>query len=56
MHKGVWSENMKVRDHLKYLGVDERISPVLWPGVKNSPNVAHACRKKRLKLAPCLGV
>jgi hypothetical protein len=24
-------------------------SPVWWPGVKNSPNVAHACRKRRLK-------
>jgi hypothetical protein len=22
---------------------------VWWPGVKNSPNVAHACRKRRLK-------
>jgi hypothetical protein len=24
-------------------------SPVRWPGVKNSPNVAHVCRKRRLK-------
>jgi hypothetical protein len=23
--------------------------PVWWPGVKNSPNVAHKCRKRRLK-------
>jgi hypothetical protein len=26
--------------------------PVWWPGVKNSPNVVHACRKRRLKWAP----
>jgi hypothetical protein len=25
---------------------------VLWPEDKNSPNVAHACRKRRLKWAP----
>jgi hypothetical protein len=25
------------------------VTPVWWPGVKNSPNVAHACRKRRLK-------
>jgi hypothetical protein len=29
-----------------------RLTPVWWPGVKNSPNVAHACRKRRLKGAP----
>jgi hypothetical protein len=23
--------------------------PVWWPGNKNSPNVTHACRKRRLK-------
>jgi hypothetical protein len=28
------------------------ISPVWWPGVKNSSNVTHACRKRRLKWAP----
>jgi hypothetical protein len=27
-------------------------SPVWWPGVKNSPSVTHACRKRRLKLVP----
>jgi hypothetical protein len=26
--------------------------PVWWPAVKNSPNVAHVCRKRRLKWAP----
>jgi hypothetical protein len=26
--------------------------PALWPGVKNSPTVTHACRKRRLKLVP----
>jgi len=25
---------------------------VWWPGVKNSPNVTHACRKRRLKGGP----
>jgi hypothetical protein len=23
-----------------------------WPGLKNSPTVTHACRKRRLKLVP----
>jgi hypothetical protein len=27
-------------------------TPVWWPEVKNSPNVAHAWRKRRLKRAP----
>jgi hypothetical protein len=24
-------------------------TPVWWPGLKNSPTVTHACRKRRLK-------
>jgi hypothetical protein len=32
-------------------GSEVKITPVWWPGVKNSPNVAHACRKRRLKWA-----
>jgi hypothetical protein len=30
----------------------ELMSPVWWPGLKNSPTVTHACRKKRLKWVP----
>jgi hypothetical protein len=26
--------------------------PVWWPGLKNSPTVTHACRKRRLKWVP----
>jgi hypothetical protein len=26
--------------------------PVWWPGLKNSPTVSHACRKRRLKWVP----
>jgi hypothetical protein len=28
------------------------VSSVWWPAVKNNPNVANACRKRRLKWAP----
>jgi hypothetical protein len=28
------------------------VAPVWWPGIKNSPNVTHACRKRRLKWGP----
>jgi hypothetical protein len=31
---------------------DLSLFPVWWPGIKNSPNVAHACRKRRLKWVP----
>jgi hypothetical protein len=27
-------------------------APVWWPGLKNSPTVTHACRKRRLKWVP----
>jgi hypothetical protein len=30
----------------------DEISPVWWPGLKNSPAVTHACRKRRLKRVP----
>jgi len=41
--KGRWQNNITA-----YNGA----SPVWWPGVKNSPNVTHACRKRRLKWGP----
>jgi hypothetical protein len=28
------------------------VFPVCWPGLKNSPTVSHACRKRRLKWVP----
>jgi hypothetical protein len=28
------------------------IDPVWWPGLKNSPTVTRACRKRRLKWVP----
>jgi hypothetical protein len=33
----------------KIYAVDNKLPPVWWSGVKNSPNVANACRKRRLK-------
>jgi hypothetical protein len=33
----------------KNLNLLSSIIPVWWPGVKNSPNIAHACRKRQLK-------
>jgi hypothetical protein len=28
------------------------LTPLWWPGLKNSPTVTHACRKRRLKWVP----
>jgi hypothetical protein len=28
------------------------LTPVWWPGLKNSSTVTHACRKRRLKWVP----
>jgi hypothetical protein len=32
-----------------FIDFERAYAPGWWPGVKNSSNVAHACRKKRLK-------
>jgi hypothetical protein len=48
VHTIFWSENLKGRDHSENLGIDGMF-PRVGTGEKNSPTVAHVCRKRRLK-------
>jgi hypothetical protein len=45
---------MKIRSALLELYFDRCMNwcPMWWPGLKNSPTVTHACRKRRLKWVP----
>jgi hypothetical protein len=37
-------------NYVEYIARD----PVWWPGLKNSPTVTRACRKRRLKWVPSI--
>jgi hypothetical protein len=48
-----WSTFQRCLLHCRTISISMWLHfPMWWPGLKNSPTVTHACRKRRLKWVP----